>query len=120
MKRGVSQCSPDVRCFCDAVNRMERIAEAPFWEELPRLLRERSMSQRALAAQVGVSPSHLSRVLRRADYKTPGVTLMTRIAESLDLPNDYFIELRESAVIERVKRDPAFRERVYALLRGVR
>lgn len=75
------------------------------------------MSIRALAAAVGVSDSHLSRVLRRADYKTPSTDLTKRVAETLGLPSDYFPEFREAYVIERIKGDPKLRNRLYQQLK---
>ncbi len=76
------------------------------------------MSLRALARKVGVSHSHLSRVARRKDYKTPSLELMERVASALGLPNDYFYEYRELSVIERIKADPALRDELYDRLLG--
>lgn len=89
----------------------------PFTDELPRLLRARGLSLRALASKIGISDSHLSRVARRANYKAASPDLMQRIARELDLPADYFPEVREAFVIERIKRDPALRDSLYARLR---
>jgi transcriptional regulator with XRE-family HTH domain len=94
-----------------------RVTDVPFSEELPRLLAERGMSTRALAIRVGVSPSHLSRVVRRKDYKTPGPKLMRKIAAALDLPDDYFPESRELVVLERIRTDPKLRDELYKRLK---
>jgi transcriptional regulator with XRE-family HTH domain len=90
--------------------------DTPFIEELPRLLRERAMSLRALAAIIDISDSHLSRVLRRADYKTPSPDLARRVALALGLPPDYFPEVRESYVVEQIKSDPKLRNQLYRQL----
>jgi transcriptional regulator with XRE-family HTH domain len=90
--------------------------DTPFIEELPRLLHDRGMSLRALAATIGISDSHLSRVLRRADYKTPSPDLTRRVARALGLPPDYFLEFREAYVIERIRSDPKLRNDLYARL----
>jgi transcriptional regulator with XRE-family HTH domain len=74
------------------------------------------MTMRALAREAGVTSAHLSRVLRRADYKTPSGQLASRVAVALDLPPDYFAEYREALVIERVKEDARFRDDMYARL----
>ena len=75
------------------------------------------MSQRALAREAGVSASHLSRVLRREDYKTASRELAANVARVLGLPDDYFPEYREAIVIERVRRDANWRERLYRQVR---
>jgi len=94
-----------------------KTTNVPFSDELPRLLSERSMSIRTLARRVGVSPSHISRVVRRKDYKTPSPELMRKIGEALDLPHDYFPEYRESTVIDRVRADHMFRDELYDRLK---
>ena len=90
--------------------------DTPFVEELPRLLRERGMSLRALAAMIDISDSHLSRVLRRADYKTPSPDLTRRVALALGLAADYFPEFREAYVVEQIRSDPKLRNDLYARL----
>lgn len=90
----------------------------PFVEEVPRFLAERGLSLRALATAAGVDPGHLSRVLRRAAYKTPSADLTARVAEALGLPRDYFPEFREALVIRTVQEDAELRERLYRRLRS--
>ena len=92
--------------------------DTPFTQALAQLLAQREMSQRALAQMAGVNQSHLSRLLRQADYHVrPSTDLMARLSTALGLPEDYFREAREQAVIDRVKSDSAFREKAYAQLR---
>jgi transcriptional regulator with XRE-family HTH domain len=74
------------------------------------------MSVRALAALVGVNQSHLSRVLRRADYQTPSGELAERVAVALKLPHDYFPEYRAAFVVDLVRSDASVRERLYRQL----
>jgi len=85
----------------------------PFSDELPRLLAERDMSTRELARRVDVSHSHISRVVRRRNDKTPSPDLVRRISVELNLPEDYFPEYREAAVIEHLKADPKLRDELY-------
>jgi transcriptional regulator with XRE-family HTH domain len=87
--------------------------ENSFVQELPRLLAERRLSQRKLAQLIDLNPSHLSRVLRGADQTRPSVELIRRIADALDLPAGYFPELREAAVIQRLRQDPGLRDVLY-------
>jgi hypothetical protein len=56
-------------------------------------------------------------VTRRANYKAASPELMQRIARELDLPDDYFREVREAFVIDRIKRDAALRDSLYERLR---
>jgi len=94
--------------------------DTPFTEELPRLLQERGVSQRGLAAMIGISDSHLSRVLRRTDYKTPSPDLTKRVALALRLPPDYFPEFREARVVEQIRSDPKLRNELYRRLKRTR
>ena len=75
------------------------------------------MTLRSLADRVGVSPSHLSRVLRQKDYKAASGPLAGRIARELDLPVDYFPEYREHAVVEAVRHDAAMRDLLFDRLK---
>jgi transcriptional regulator with XRE-family HTH domain len=90
-----------------------RITNERFSDQVPRLLHERGLSIRALARAAGVTDAHLSRVLRRVNYKTASTDLARRVALALDLPVDYFPEFREGVVIDRVKHDPKLRDRLY-------
>jgi transcriptional regulator with XRE-family HTH domain len=89
-------------------------AQQPFSEVLPELLLARGMSLRALARQVGVSDAHLSRVLRGVGYRTrPSSELARRVAVALDLPGDFFVEVRETAVVDEVRRNAELRDRLF-------
>lgn len=89
-----------------------------FPQALPPLLREHGMSLRGLAKEVGVTDAHLSRVVRGVNYKSASGDLAGRVAVALGLPRDYFPEYREAAVVERVKRDPAYRDKLYDRMGG--
>ena len=96
------------------------LTDRPFVEEVPRLLRERGLSIRALAREVGVTDGHLSRVLRRVNYKTPGPELARRVAIALGLPPDYFPEYRKGFVLERIRTDAVLCDELYAKVAGER
>lgn len=78
------------------------------------------MSLRALAREVGVHQSYLSRILgpegkresRRASPETA-----RRIAAVFGLPEDYFPEVREDFVVTQVRQHPDIRDRLYSQLR---
>ena len=90
-----------------------RRTRSPLADELPRLLRDRGLTLRALARAAGVDHGHLSRVLRHERAKTAGPDLAGRVAEALGLPRDFFPEYRESAVIDRLRRDGDLRDELY-------
>lgn len=92
---------------------MPRRTNTPFVQELPRLLKEQGLSTRKFAEILGVNPSHLSRVLRHVDYKTPSLSLMARAAEALGLPPDYFPDVRQAAVMSAIEADSDLRDRIY-------
>jgi transcriptional regulator with XRE-family HTH domain len=94
------------------------LTDRPFVDEVPRLLGERGLSIRALARAVGVTDSHLSRVMRHANYKTPSPELARRVATALGLPPDYFPEYRKGFVLERIRTDAVLRDELYAKLTG--
>jgi transcriptional regulator with XRE-family HTH domain len=89
----------------------------PFVEELPVLLAERNMSLRALGRTVGVGDDHLSRVLRGARAKKPTADLARRVAQALDLPDDYFPEARLDFIVQELSHDATFLDKVYDRLR---
>lgn len=92
---------------------MARRNQRSFLDEVPRLLAANEMSLRALGEEIKVSPSHLSRVLRRRDYQTPSGELARKVALAFGLPEDYFPEFRESVVLERVRGDAKLRDELY-------
>jgi transcriptional regulator with XRE-family HTH domain len=89
----------------------------PFVEELPDILKERNLSVRALARMVNVGDDHLSRVLRGARAKKPTADLARRVAVALDLPEDYFPEVRLDYVVQELTHQPQVLDRVYDQLR---
>lgn len=109
-----------VREPTDNFGRFVPLDDRPFVDKVPRLLRERGLSIRALARAVGVTDSHLSRVMRHANYKTPGPELARRVATALGLPPDYFPEYRKGFVLERIRTDAVLRDELYAKLTGTK
>jgi transcriptional regulator with XRE-family HTH domain len=105
-----------VRNACWILATVVQRGSRPFVAEVLRLLDENSMSQRALARAIGMSSSHLSRVLRRVDYKTPSIDLMERVAAALGVSPEEFPEFREASVIAEVRVDPALRDALFEQL----
>lgn len=88
------------------------VTKRPFSEELPRILIERGVTMRALAKELGgLDHAYLSRMIRG---RVPvNVHHARRIARQLKLPEDYFAEVREAAVVDAVRRRPRLRDEIY-------
>ncbi len=85
----------------------------PLADSLPALLRERKLSLCALARELEISDSHLSRAVRGVDSKRLSPALLGAIADLLGVPADYFPEYREHIALATVKRDAATRDWLY-------
>lgn len=95
-------------------SRAPRYTTQPFAKELPLLLDERQISLRALATRLELDHSFLSRAVRGADGKVLTLELVHRIAAELSIPPDYFVEVREALVIEKIRSDGALRDRLHS------
>jgi transcriptional regulator with XRE-family HTH domain len=96
---------------------VKKRTDKPFADELPGLLKERGLSLRKLARQVGVGDDHLSRVVRGARAKKPTADLARRVATALQLPTDYFPETRLDFIVQQLARDPALLDATYDRIR---
>jgi transcriptional regulator with XRE-family HTH domain len=92
---------------------VRRRSDQPFADELAALLAERRISQRKLAQLIDVNPSHLSRVISGSDGAHPSAALITRIADALGLPSDYFLEQREAFVVSKLHTNPKLVNELY-------
>lgn len=91
--------------------------QRPFHEVLPLLMADAGISLRELARRADATAPHISRLIRRVDYRnTPGADLLARIARVFDLEPEYFAEYREARVVEAVKKDPKLRDQLFRRL----
>lgn len=95
-----------------------RYTTRPFAKELPLLLDERGISLRSLATRLELDHGFLSRAVRGADGKVLTLELVRRIAAEFSLPPDYFVEVREALVIEKIRSDGELRDRLYSDLKS--
>jgi transcriptional regulator with XRE-family HTH domain len=86
-------------------------------EALPALLsqREDGLTLSGVASRAGVHRAHLWRIVHGEDRnrKPASPELCRRIAQVLDLPEDYFPEAREDAVMNAMRENPDLRDRIY-------
>jgi hypothetical protein len=88
------------------------VSNAPFREELPRLLAAKGESLRSLASAVGgLDHAYLSRMISGKTSINPGHA--ERIAVHLGLPADYFPEVREAQVIAAIRSSAKLRDSIY-------
>jgi transcriptional regulator with XRE-family HTH domain len=88
----------------------------PLTDVLPDLIAQRGGSLRTWARRLGISPSHLSRLLRGLEDKHASPELLARICQAFDLPPDFLPEFREAAVVDAIKKDAALRDRIFRRL----
>ena len=89
-----------------------------FGEALQAILLERGLSLRELSRRLGVDATYMSRVRRR--QKRLPADLPMKVAIALGLPKDYFLETRETLILEAIRQDPALREEVYRRVSAAR
>jgi transcriptional regulator with XRE-family HTH domain len=94
-------------------SRVER-TQLPLAEALLPLLEEKGISQRQLARGIGISQSHLSRVI--SGETKVSTQLAGEITVELDLPKSYFREVREGAVIAAIVDDVKLLDALYDAL----
>ena len=91
----------------------------PFKEELPELLRERGLTLRGLARDLGgVDHAYLSRMIH--GQVAVNAAQVHRISTHLGLPDDYFPEVRQARTIEAIREDPELRDEIYFRFLGRR
>lgn len=95
---------------------LDGLSQRAFRDELPGMLHERGLSQRALAQRANISPAHLGKILRGAQYKTASGSLAGKVAVALGLPPDYWPEYREALVVQSIKADAQLRDDLYQRL----
>lgn len=91
--------------------------DIPFADNWRELFRENGWTQRAVALELGLDPSFLSKALRGAAYKRLSADVISRVSELAGLPRDYYPEVREAAVIDAVRADAELRDRLFDELR---
>jgi transcriptional regulator with XRE-family HTH domain len=83
----------------------------PFAVEARRLMDERRITLRGLAAEAGVDKGYLSRALRGHEKASPD--LIRRVTAALDLPKDYFPEARQAWMRDLIDDSPAAAATLY-------
>jgi plasmid maintenance system antidote protein VapI len=113
---GVSGVSPyTVRRIADngRMSPAHLTTTKPLSAELPRILNARGITLRSLAAAVGgIDHAYLSRMINGKAHVN--ANHIRRISKHLGLPDDYFPEVREAAVVDAIRAHPRLRDNIYA------
>ncbi len=79
-------------------------------------MRARQIGVRQLARKVGISPGHLSRVLREVGGRHATNELIERVRMALDLPEDYFVESRRCRVVATLEERPELIDQIEEII----
>lgn len=85
-----------------------------FRQALAQLLEQEQISLRGLSKRVGISPGHISRVMRGEKPLTPDI--LKRMSDALGVTPEYFVEGRRAVVQEAIVNDDRLMERIYLRL----
>jgi transcriptional regulator with XRE-family HTH domain len=78
---------------------------------MPLLLAERYMSLRTVARQSGVDNAFLSKMMR--GQKSISVTALVDVSRALDLPDDFFPEVRRKRLVDWLESNPSAADELY-------
>ena len=92
-----------------------KFSELPFGETLTRLMDDRGVTYRALAAQTGLSAGYLNHIVH-GNRPVPGNELVERLAKALDVEPAHFREYRIRFITERLDEMPDLVDRLYRRL----
>lgn len=95
---------------------MPQFSDLPFGSSIRHLLDEAGLSLRALSRELDLDVGHVSR-LRAGLVPAPPDGTLERIAATLKVQPDYFLEYRVRRVAEDLQRDPLFATSLYLLYR---
>lgn len=87
------------------------MTEESFPAETRRLMAERQITLRGLAAKSGVDKGYLSRALR--GHENASLDLIQRVTLALDLPLDYFPEARRAWLRDLIEAHPGAADMLY-------
>ena len=95
--------------------RRRRFSEEPFGPSMVRLMDETGMTYRSLAAESGLSAGYLNHVVH-GNRPVPSNEVVERIARSLGVEPEHFLEYRVRVITERLERMPDLVDRLYRRL----
>ena len=92
-----------------------KFSDRPFGETLTRLMDDRGVTYRALAAQSGLSAGYLNHIVH-GNRPVPANDVVERLAQALAVEPEHFREYRIRFITERLDEMPDLVDRLYRRL----
>jgi transcriptional regulator with XRE-family HTH domain len=97
------------------VAKRKRFSEDPFGPTVQRLMDERGVTYRQLAAQTGLSAGYLNHLVH-GNRPVPSNDVVTTLAGALEVEPEHFREFRLRSITERLEKMPELIDRLYKRL----
>ena len=95
--------------------RRRRYSDDPFGPTIERLMEETGTTYRGLAAKSDLSAGYLNHIVH-GNRPVPSNDVIARIAKSLDVEAEHFLEYRVRVITEKLERLPDMVDRLYKKL----
>jgi transcriptional regulator with XRE-family HTH domain len=95
--------------------RKRKYSEEGFGVTIERLMAERGLTYRGLAAKTGLSAGYLNHLVH-GNRPVPSKEVVARLAKALDVPPEHFREYRLRVITDRLEEMPELVDRLYRRL----
>jgi transcriptional regulator with XRE-family HTH domain len=97
------------------MTRRRKFSEEGFGSTIERLMGEKGLTYRGLAAKTGLSAGYLNHLVH-GNRPVPSKDVVARLASALDVEPDYFREYRLRVIADRLEEMPDLVDRLYKRL----
>lgn len=95
--------------------RRRKFSEEPFGTTIEKLMAERGLTYRGLAAKTGLSAGYLNHLVH-GNRPVPSKDVVARLAAALDVEPEHFREYRLRVISDRLEELPDLVDRLYRRL----
>jgi transcriptional regulator with XRE-family HTH domain len=95
--------------------RRRKFSEEPFGSTIEKLMTERGLTYRGLAAKTGLSAGYLNHLVH-GNRPVPSKEVVARLADALDVEPEHFREYRLRVISDRLEEMPDLVDRLYRRL----
>ena len=100
---------------CSLMPRKPRFSEESFGATIERLMGEKGLTYRGLAAKTGLSAGYLNHLVH-GNRPVPSKEVVARLASALGVEPEYFREYRLRVIADRLEEMPELVDRLYKRL----